>query len=108
MKIRALANHVKRLKTMKLPKVGLTTLILTVGKVAYADDLLGIYQQALEADPELKSSETKIKIGTAQKGQALGKCCPRSPARATGLPTTAPGQPGGHAKPDTQSKMTLT
>jgi outer membrane protein len=44
---------------------------------SYADDLLDIYHQALEADPELKASETKIKIGTAQKGQALGEMLPQ-------------------------------
>ncbi|WP_411725502.1 TolC family outer membrane protein [Methyloglobulus sp.] len=58
-------------------KVGLTILILVVGNTCYADDLLSIYQQALEADPELKSSETKIKIGDAQKGQALGEMLPQ-------------------------------
>jgi outer membrane protein len=62
---------------MKLLKVGLVTLSLIMGKVVHADDLLSIYQQALEADPELKSSETKIKIGTAQKGQALGQMLPQ-------------------------------
>jgi outer membrane protein len=42
-----------------------------------AEDLMTIYEQALEADPELKSSEVKIKIGSAQKGQALGAMLPQ-------------------------------
>ncbi len=48
-----------------------------LGNAAYAEDLLSIYQQALTADPTLKSAETRIKIGTAQKGQALGDMLPQ-------------------------------
>jgi outer membrane protein len=62
---------------MKKRNVLLLGLIFAVSGVAYADDLLSIYQQALDAYPELKSSETKIKIGTAQKGQALGQMLPQ-------------------------------
>lgn len=62
---------------MKKRNILLLCLIFAVSGASYADDLLSIYQQALEADPELKSSETKIKIGTAQKGQALGEMLPQ-------------------------------
>jgi outer membrane protein len=66
-----------RMPMIKLNVVMTAILILSLGNAAYADDLLSIYQQALEADPELKSSETKIKVGTAQKGQALGEMLPQ-------------------------------
>jgi outer membrane protein len=63
--------------TMKKLNVLLAGLILSLCGSGYAEDLLTIYHQALEADPELKSSETKIQIGTAQKGQALGEMLPQ-------------------------------
>lgn len=44
---------------------------------ASGDDLLNIYQQALEADPQLKSAQLKVDIGAAQKGQALGQMLPQ-------------------------------
>ena len=47
------------------------------GGASYAEDLIAVYNQALEADPQLKSSEYKIKIGEAQKGQALGEMLPQ-------------------------------
>jgi len=62
---------------MKKLNVLLAGLILSLCGTGYAEDLLTIYHQALEADPELKSSETKIQIGTAQKGQALGEMLPQ-------------------------------
>jgi outer membrane protein len=55
----------------------LAILLLSVCNLVYAEDLLSIYQQALEADPQLKSSETKIAIGKAQEGQALGQMLPQ-------------------------------
>lgn len=66
-----------RMPMIKLNVLMTAILILSLGKAAYADDLLSIYRQALEADPELKSSETKIKVGTAQTGQALGEMLPQ-------------------------------
>lgn len=53
-------------------------LILTVccGSLQ-AEDLLSVYQQALEADPQLKAAGYKVEIGTAQKGQALGQMLPQ-------------------------------
>jgi len=62
---------------MNLFKYGLLTLTLTCAYSANADDLLVIYQQALDADPKSKSAEEKTGIGTAQKGQALGQMLPQ-------------------------------
>ena len=42
-----------------------------------AEDLLTIYSQALESDPELQVAGLKVEIGTAQKGQALGVMLPQ-------------------------------
>ena len=45
--------------------------------MAQAEDLIAIYRQALQADPQLKSAEVKVEIGSAQKGQALGQMLPQ-------------------------------
>ena len=52
-------------------------LLAAVCTNSVAEDLMTIYEQALDADPELKASEVKIKIGNAQKGQALGAMLPQ-------------------------------
>lgn len=44
---------------------------------AQADSLIDVYHQALQADPELKTSELKVEVGSAQKGQALGQLLPQ-------------------------------
>lgn len=44
---------------------------------AQADDLLLIYQQALDADPKSKSAVEKVGMGAAQKNQALGQLLPQ-------------------------------
>jgi len=44
---------------------------------AEAEDLLAVYQQALEADPKSRSADEKAGIGSAQKGQALGQMLPQ-------------------------------
>jgi outer membrane protein len=62
---------------MNLFKYGLLTLALFCTYNANADDLLVIYQQALDADPKSKSAEEKTGIGKAQKGQALGQMLPQ-------------------------------
>ncbi|RIZ65162.1 MAG: type I secretion protein TolC [Methylococcales bacterium] len=62
---------------MRLFKYGLLTLTLACAMGAQADDLLFIYQQALDADPNSRSAEEKTGIGTAQKGQALGQMLPQ-------------------------------
>ena len=62
---------------MRLFKYGLLTLTLACAPIAQADDLLFIYQLALDADPNSRSAEEKTGIGTAQKGQALGQMLPQ-------------------------------
>ncbi|MGZ5611274.1 MAG: TolC family outer membrane protein [Methylobacter sp.] len=52
------------------------TLVMCAQTVA-AEDLLAVYRQALDADPQLKNAEVKIEIGAAQKGQALGQMLPQ-------------------------------
>ena len=44
---------------------------------AKAEDLLAVYQQALEFDPELQMAGYKVEIGTDQKGVALGAMLPQ-------------------------------
>jgi outer membrane protein len=56
----------------------LTALLIVMPVSAgYAEDLQTIYQQALEADPQLKTAALKVEIGSAQKGQALGEMLPQ-------------------------------
>lgn len=62
---------------MKITKHWLTALIVACTQTALAEDLLTVYQQALQADPQLKSAEVKVEIGAAQKGQALGQMLPQ-------------------------------
>ncbi len=45
--------------------------------IGHAEDLLTVYQQALEADPQLKAAAMKVQIGAAQKGQSLGAMLPQ-------------------------------
>jgi outer membrane protein len=52
-------------------------LILMQASTGHTEDLLTIYQQALEADPQLKTAAMKVQIGTAQKGQSLGALLPQ-------------------------------
>ncbi len=51
--------------------------ILPYSQVAKTDDLLTIYQQALQADPQLKNAELKVEIGSNQKSQAIGQMLPQ-------------------------------
>lgn len=55
----------------------LTLIIFTCAQTAVAEDLLTVYQQALQAYPKLKNAEVKVEIGSAQKGQALGQMLPQ-------------------------------
>lgn len=55
----------------------LVLIIFTCAQTAVAEDLLTVYQQALQSYPKLKSAEVKVEIGSAQKGQALGKMLPQ-------------------------------
>ena len=54
-------------------------LVLLISEVSpvYAENLLSIYQQALQEDPQLKSAELKVEVGGSQKGQALGQLLPQ-------------------------------
>ncbi len=52
-------------------------IILAWTQTAIAEDLLTVYQQALQSDPQLNSAEAKIEIGAAQKGQAFGQMLPQ-------------------------------
>ncbi|MDD2760355.1 MAG: TolC family outer membrane protein [Methylomonas sp.] len=62
---------------MPVLKILAICLLLTHPYGAQAEDLLTIYQQALDADPSLKSAQLKVNIGSAQKGQALGQMLPQ-------------------------------
>ena len=62
---------------MRKLKVLVACLVFAQAGTVYAEDLLTIYQQALEADPQLKTAELKVEIGSAQKGQALGQMLPQ-------------------------------
>ena len=62
---------------MKTFKLWFTLLIVAFTQAVVADDLMVIYQQALQADPQTKSAETKIEIGAARKGQAFGQMLPQ-------------------------------
>ena len=52
-------------------------IIFACAQPAAAEDLLAVYQQALEADPTSKNADEKTGIGSAQKGQALGQMLPQ-------------------------------
>jgi outer membrane protein len=62
---------------MKKIKRFIVCLALTQANLGHAEDLLTIYQQAIEADPQLKTAALKVDIGSAQKGQALGGMLPQ-------------------------------
>ncbi len=62
---------------MKKLKLLLACLFLAQVGTARAEDLLSIYQLALDADPQLQSAALKVEIGAAQKGQALGQMLPQ-------------------------------
>jgi len=62
---------------MKNIKLFIACLVLTQANLGHAEDLLTIYQQAIEADPQLKTAALKVDIGSAQKGQALGGMLPQ-------------------------------
>ena len=43
----------------------------------HSENLITVYQQAQQADPQLKTAELKVEVGNAQKGQALGQLLPQ-------------------------------
>jgi len=62
---------------MNIFRYWLIVIILAYTQTVVAEDLITVYQQALQADPQLKSAEVKVEIGSAQKGQALGQMLPQ-------------------------------
>lgn len=52
-------------------------MILAQAPNAYSEDLLTIYQQALEADPESKAAAISVEISKEQTGAALGEMLPQ-------------------------------
>lgn len=62
---------------MSIFKSSLLLISLSYYQFALAEDLLTVYHQALQADPNLKSAEIKVDIGSDQKGQALGQMLPQ-------------------------------
>lgn len=50
--------------------------------IAYSEDLLTIYRQAVDADPTLKQAGLKVEIGADQKGQTFGEMLPQVSANA--------------------------
>lgn len=52
-------------------------MIVLSARAACADSLIDVYRLAIEADPQLRSSELNVEIGDAQKGQALGQMLPQ-------------------------------
>jgi len=62
---------------MTIFKYWLVFIIFACAQTAVAEDLLAIYEQALEADPKSRSADIKVEIGSAQKGQALGQMLPQ-------------------------------
>ncbi len=61
-----------------LPALALTLLITSLaGSSCRADDLLSVYQLALQSAPELRAAGFKLEVGEAQKGQAFGQLLPQ-------------------------------
>mgnify|MGYP001227068663 CR=1 FL=1 len=66
-------------KPISLGRITAASFILLIFFVSqvYADDLLSIYHQAMQADPTTQSAQVKAKIGEAQKEQAKGQMLPQ-------------------------------
>jgi len=60
----------------KILKAGSCALIL-LSSNAFSEDLLGVYQKAVLADPTLQLAKLKIQVGDAQQGQAGGALLPQ-------------------------------
>jgi outer membrane protein len=75
-------EHLSKIDVMPLLKKAFFAAIVICALPARADDLIGIYARALQADPQLKTSELKVEVGNAQKGQALGQLLPQVNASA--------------------------
>ena len=55
----------------------LAVIFFAGAQTVQAEDLLDVYRQALQADPQSKSADVKVEMGAAQKGQALGQMLPQ-------------------------------
>lgn len=64
------------MKKFKLKQL-VACLILAQASNAYSEDLLTIYQQALEADPESKAAAISVEISKEQTGAALSEMLPQ-------------------------------
>jgi len=52
-------------------------LVFPVSSNVNAEDLLAVYQQALDSAPQLKSAAYKVEVGKAESGQAFGQMLPQ-------------------------------
>lgn len=52
-------------------------LLLINVQPVFADDLMSIFQQAIQADPSLKAAQLKVEIGSDQSNQSLGQMLPQ-------------------------------
>lgn len=80
-------------------------------QTAIAEDLLTVYQQALQSDPQLNSAEAKVEIGSAQKGQALGQMLPQITASGNwskNTTTTAANRGSKRHYPGTRYNISLS
>lgn len=68
------------MKTLK-PMMAFAAL-LCASPALHAENLLDIYRQALEADPQVKAAQMQIMVGEAQTGQALSAMLPQITASA--------------------------
>ncbi len=64
------------MKMNKLKRL-VACMILAQAPNAYSEDLLTIYQQALEADPESKAASINVEISKEQTQEALGQMLPQ-------------------------------
>jgi len=52
-------------------------ILLSLCPPVFAENLMAVYQLALDSAPQLKSSSYKVDIGIAEKGQAFGQMLPQ-------------------------------
>ncbi len=95
---------------IKLKNVLLVAMALAAPRLN-AENLLTVYQMALQEDPQLKSAEFKVEVGSSQKGQALGQMLPQVSASANWSENRQVGEvPNGTNKnyPGTRYYVSLT
>jgi outer membrane protein len=73
LRVPLLKTNMKRFKLKQL----VACLILAQAPNAYSEDLMTIYRQALEADPEAKTAALSLEIVKEQTGAALGEMLPQ-------------------------------